>query len=259
MKTLCCVATGVVLFGSGAPALAATVLPGNGAQRTFIWHSGGPGVKKIVLTPTHEAFANEPPFRLGSRPNFDPNLPQGPSNRPFYTIYVPSPNSSVLERIFASMGPDAEPGTNPDTAENDDPSPYAYVDPLAERANPFRGITPPTRNGLPNIPASGQTNRIPMSRTTDLPLGPQGDVYPTASATGDTPDSRIQDFFLNPTQGYNPGAVRPSSSPTYRRTPSAAGSTPRDSAGTSAAWFLFSRPTSFPTARPRSRSAAPSR
>ena len=205
MKTFCCIATGVVLFGSGAPALAATVLPGNGAQRTFIWHSGGPGVKKIVLTPTHEAFANEPPFRLGSRPNFDPILPQGPSNRPSYTIYVPGPDSSVLERIFASMGADAEPGKNPDTAENDDPAPYAYVEPLAERANPLRGITPPTRNGLPILAASGQTNRIPISRTSDLPLGPDGDAYPTASPTGDSPAPRILDFFLDPTQGYNPG------------------------------------------------------
>ena len=33
-------------------------------------------------------------------------------------------------------------------------------------------------------------------------------MYPTASPTGDTPDSRILDFFLNPTQGYNPGAGR---------------------------------------------------
>jgi len=195
----------IVLFGIGAPTLAATVLPGNGAQRTFLWHSNSCNEEKLALTPSYETFENSPPFRLGSRPNFDPNLPEGPSNRPFYTIYVPGPNSSVLERIFASMGADAEPGTNPDTGVNDDPAAYAYAGALADRANPFRGITPPTRNGLVNVPASGQMNRIPMSRTTNFPLGPAGDVYPTASPTGDTPDPRILSFFLDPTQGYNPG------------------------------------------------------
>ena len=213
MKTLARLAGGmIVLLGVGAPALAATVLPGNGAQRTFIWHSGGPGVNEIVLTPTYETFANTPPFRLGSRPNFDPALPEGPSNRPFYTIYVPGPNSSVLERIFATMGADAEPGTHPESGTNDDPAPYAYAGDRRYRANPFRGITPPLRNALSPVPATGQTNRTPenaanplTSRTTKFPLGPDGDMYPTASPTGDTPDSRILDFFLDPTQGYNPG------------------------------------------------------
>jgi hypothetical protein len=193
-----------VLLVVGAPALAATVLPGNGAQRNFIWHAGGPGVKKIVLTPNYQEIENVPPFRLGNRPNYDAGLPESPSNRPSYRIYVPGPNSSVLERIFALMGPDAEPGTNPDSGVDDDPAPYAYAGSLSDRANPLRGITPPTRNGLPTL-ATGQTSRIPVSRTTNLPLGPDGDVYPTASPTGDVPDPRILAFFSHPTQGFNPG------------------------------------------------------
>ena len=84
---------------------------------------------------------------------------------------------------------------------------------LRERANPFRGITPPVRNALPGAP-TGQTNRTPEnaanrlnSRTTNLPPGPDGDIYPTASPTGDTPDSRILAFFSNPGYGYNPGTL----------------------------------------------------
>ena len=91
---------------------------------------------------------------------------------------------------------------------------------LSDRANPFRGITPPTRNGLisayrpvlggPLVPLpNGQTNRVPQSRTTDLPPGFYGDIYPTASPTGDIADPRIVEFFLQPDTGYLPGAPQP--------------------------------------------------
>jgi hypothetical protein len=88
---------------------------------------------------------------------------------------------------------------------------------LRDRANPFRGITPPTRNSLPNTTffggSNGQTPRTPenasnqvTSRTTNLPVNSFGQMYPTASPTGDTPDPRILDFFLDPDNGYRAGA-----------------------------------------------------
>ena len=191
------------LLLAGAPALAATVVPGDGAQRTFIWHAGSTNVQTIVMTPVYETFANVPPFQLGSLPPFNPNLPAGPTNRPFYTVWVPGVNSSILERIFATMGADAEPGKNPDTGRNDDPAPYAYAGTLADRANPFRGLLPPTRNGL--VPgASGQAPRAPVRRSVNIGPPANGGVpYPNDSTSGDTVDPRVSTFFNDPVFGWN--------------------------------------------------------
>jgi hypothetical protein len=136
---------------------------------------------------------------------------------------------------------------------------------LRDRANPFRGITPPTRNSLPNTTffggSNGQTPRTPenasnqvTSRTTNLPVNSFGQMYPTA-----TPPTRGSwTSSSTRTMATGLGQTRRSGcSPTCRRSP-AFESTGRDSVGTSAGSFPSTRPIWIPSQLPTSRPSAAS-
>jgi hypothetical protein len=163
----------------------------------------------------------------------------GPWNREFITIVEDRQGFPGLDTLFRTRGADAELGANQDTGVNDDPANYTFepvlnhlwalrskkgpdggagrtmvmgpwlpknsirsLGTLSDRANPFRGITPPVRNGLPLVPGV-QDRRVPSPRTSNFPAPLVGAPYPTTDPNGDTLDQRIVDFFLDPVNGYN--------------------------------------------------------
>ncbi len=221
---------------------------------------------------------------------YDPNLAESPANRPFITIVRKREGFPGFDTLFQTRGADAELGVNPDTGVNDDPANYTFepvvdylwalrskkgpdggtgqtmimgpwlpkqtiqtLGTLQDRANPFRGILPPTRNGLATVGA--QVPRSPVRRAVNIgpslnnPLVP----YPNDSPTGDAVDPRILEFFNNTTYGFNGTQAR---FPNFIGGLDGQGGEASDSAGTSTASSRASRPRSRPTARRSYRSRA---
>ena len=175
---------------------------------------------------------------------YDPNLAEAPDNRPFITIVRKRQGFPGFDTLFQTRGADAELGVNPDTGVDDDPAHYTFgpvvdylwalrskkgpdggtgqtmimgpwlpkqtiqeLGTLQDRANPFRGILPPTRNGLAAIGA--QVPRSPVRRAVDIgPPGNGGAPYPNASPTGDIVDPQVLAFFNDTTYGWNAPQAR---------------------------------------------------
>jgi len=180
---------------------------------------------------------------------FDPNQPEGPANRPYVTIVRSRQGFPGFDTLFKTRGADAELGVNPDTGVDDDPANYTFapvedyrwtfrskkgpdggtgrtwimgpwlpknkiqtLGSLSDRANPFRGVLPPTRNGLVN--AFGQVSRSPERRALDMGAPANGGaLYTNQSPIGcipgavgcDIADPRAVTFFNDPTRGWNAG------------------------------------------------------
>ena len=169
---------------------------------------------------------------------YDPNQAEGPSNRPFVTIVRKREGFPGFDTLFQTRGADAELGVNPDTGVDDDPANYTFapvidylwtfrskkgpdggtgrtlvmgpwlpkntirtLGTLSDRANTFRGILPPTRNGLATF--GGQMPRSPVRRAVNIGPPLSGPAYPNDSPTGDIADPRVVAFYLDPTFGFN--------------------------------------------------------
>jgi hypothetical protein len=182
--------------------------PGNRPMITIVRdREGFPGFDTLFKTRGADAELAENP---GYRSLYDPSMIEPYNDDP--AVYTFEPVEDYVWTFRSKLGPDGGAGR---TLVMGPWLPKNYIRTLGtlhDRANPFRGITPPTRYNLPPGSPNGQTNRVPMSRTTNLPpaMGPSMAIYPTANTptdaipgVGDTPDPRILAFFLNPTQGYD--------------------------------------------------------
>src|SRR5262245_183510 len=181
---------GVALAAPGAPR-AAPVVPGNGLQRHFVWHTGDSSVKTLPLGErTLVEVAN--PICVGSQiPGQSPHFctcigstsvqcqvqfPGGqtqptPASRPTRLALVLEPDAPALATVFGLAGADAILGPNPFQAgASDDPADYVGAGELADRANPFRGPRTPTGHGLVTFGVqNGPRTNEPLSyRWTEL-------------------------------------------------------------------------------------------
>jgi hypothetical protein len=201
------------------------------------------GVMRIVPNvPTGDPSFDREWIKANNGTGYNPNQPDTPSNRPFVTIVEERVGFPGFDTLFKTRGADAELGVNQDTGINDDPANYVFENVLdylwtfrskkgpdggtgrtmvmgpwlpknfirslgtfSDRANPFRGVQPPTRNSLENVltPGGQQSPRGFTPRTTDLPPPLSGPAYPYADPNGDMADPRLVDFFLDPTYGWN--------------------------------------------------------
>ena len=198
----------------------------------------------IPNVPTGDPSFDATWIKQNAGAGFDPNLAEAPDNRPFITIVRKREGFPGFDTLFASRGADAELGVNPDTGMNDDPAHYTFepvIDylwamrskkgpdggtgrtlimgpwlpknfiktygTLHDRANPFRGILTPTRNGLePN--ATGQVPRSPAMRAVNLGAPANGGPgYPNNSPTGDPAPAQVLAFFNDPVWGWNAPVV----------------------------------------------------
>ncbi len=203
----------------------------------------------IPNLPTGDAGFDKTWIKQNDGLGYDPNLAESPNNRPFITIVRKREGFPGFDTLFANRGADAELGVNPDTGVNDDPAHYTFLPvegylwtfrskkgpdggtgrtlvmgpwlpkntiktmgTLADRANPFRGIQPATRNGLAVVNFGGgqiQMPRAPVWRAANIGAPANGGApYPNASPTGDIVDPQVLSFFNDPTYGWNGPTAR---------------------------------------------------